>query len=70
MPPFDPYHQWLGIPAVEQAPNQCRLLGVPLLESDTEVTEAAGISNGLVLPVFLRMLEGSQILRAIRWQVS
>ena len=41
MPTFDPYHQWLGIPAAEQPPNHYRLLGVPLLESDLDVIEAA-----------------------------
>ena len=42
MPTFDPYHQWLGIPAAEQPPNHYRLLGVPLLESDLDVIEVAG----------------------------
>lgn len=37
---FDPYHQWLGIPASEQPPNHYRLLGVALFEGD-----AAVISN-------------------------
>ena len=41
MPTFDPYHQWLGIPAAEQPPNHYRLLGVPLLESDLDKIEAS-----------------------------
>ncbi len=38
---FDPYHQWLGIPAGEQPPNYYRLLGIPLLESSDAVIENA-----------------------------
>ena len=53
MPTFDPYHQWLGIPAAEQPPNHYRLLGVPLLESDLDVIEAAAERQ----TVFLRTLQ-------------
>ncbi len=53
MPTFDPYHQWLGIPAAEQPPNHYRLLGVPLLESDPDVIEAAAERQ----TVFLRTLQ-------------
>jgi WD40 repeat protein/tetratricopeptide (TPR) repeat protein len=41
MVPFDVYHKWLGIPPSEQPPNQYRLLGVSLFESDPEVIDAA-----------------------------
>jgi hypothetical protein len=39
--PFDPYYQWLDIPAAERPPNHYRLLGISLFESDDEVIEAA-----------------------------
>lgn len=38
---FDPYHNWLGIPPVEQPPNLYRLLGITLYEADPEVIELA-----------------------------
>jgi hypothetical protein len=38
---FDPYLKWLAIPLGEQPPNYYRLLGIPLLEEDPEVVEAA-----------------------------
>ena len=43
MPPqFDPYHEWLGIPADEQPPNHYRLLGIPVFEqSSTVISHAA-----------------------------
>ena len=39
--PFDPYHQWLGIPPSEQPANHYRLLGINLFESDPDVIDAA-----------------------------
>jgi formylglycine-generating enzyme required for sulfatase activity len=39
--PFDPYHQWLGIPPSEQPPHLYRLLGVSLFEADRSVIELA-----------------------------
>ena len=38
---FDPYHEWLGIPASEQPPNHYRLLGVPAFEDSPTVIENA-----------------------------
>ncbi len=38
---FDPYHKWLGIAPSDQPPNHYQLLGVPILEDDPEVIEAA-----------------------------
>ncbi|MCE9548426.1 MAG: hypothetical protein K8T25_23370, partial [Planctomycetia bacterium] len=32
--PFDPYHEWLGIPPAEQPPHRYRLLGLAIFESD------------------------------------
>jgi hypothetical protein len=37
--PFDPYHQWLGIPPEEQPPNHYRLLGIQLFEQNREVIQ-------------------------------
>ena len=39
--PFDPYYQWLGIPAKDQPPNHYRLLGLDDFESNPDVIEAA-----------------------------
>jgi hypothetical protein len=39
--PFDPYHQWLGIPAAKQPADHYRLLGVERFEDDPEVIENA-----------------------------
>jgi len=41
VPPFDPYHQWLGIPSSDQPPHHYRLLGLQLFESDPDVISAA-----------------------------
>ncbi len=41
MESFDPYLNWLGIPAHEQPPTFYRLLGVVLFESNPEVIEQA-----------------------------
>ncbi len=38
---FDPYHQWLGIPASEQPPHHYRLLGIPAFEESPTVIENA-----------------------------
>ena len=38
---FDPYHEWLGIPASEQPPHHYRLLGIPPFETSTTVIENA-----------------------------
>jgi len=38
---FDPFAEWLGIPAAEQPPNHYRLLGLATFESDVEKIERA-----------------------------
>jgi formylglycine-generating enzyme required for sulfatase activity len=38
---FDPYHQWLGIPAAEQPPDHYRLLAIPHFEDSPAVIENA-----------------------------
>ena len=38
---FDPYHRWLGIPPKYQPANHYRLLGLELLEDDSEVIRDA-----------------------------
>ncbi len=40
-PSFDPYYNWLGIPAAEQPPHYYRLLGLAPLESNPTVIEHA-----------------------------
>ena len=52
MAAFDPYHQWLGIPATEQPPNHYRLLSVPLWEPDLDVIEAAAERQTVFLRTF------------------
>ena len=38
---FDPYHQWLGIPADEQPPHHYRLLGIAQFENHPGVIDNA-----------------------------
>jgi hypothetical protein len=38
---FDPYHEWLGIPASEQPPHHYRLLGISVFEESPTVIENA-----------------------------
>lgn len=38
---FDPYQEWLGIPAGEQPPNHYRLLGVPVFERNPDAIDNA-----------------------------
>ena len=38
---FDPYYEWLGIPADEQPPSHYRLLGISQLETNPTVIENA-----------------------------
>jgi hypothetical protein len=38
---FDPYYKWLGISPIDQPPNEYRLLGVDLFESDPDVIASA-----------------------------
>ncbi len=38
---FDPYHEWLGIPASEQPPHHYRILGIPPFEENPTVIENA-----------------------------
>jgi WD40 repeat protein len=46
---FDPYHKWLGIPPEEQPPNDYRLLGLRLFESDPDVIGNAADRQTLLL---------------------
>jgi hypothetical protein len=50
--PFDPFHKWLGIPPEEQPASYYRLLGIPELESDLEVIEAATEQRTIYLRTF------------------
>ena len=49
---FDPFHKWLGIPPEEQPASYYRLLGIPELESDLEVIEAAAEQRTIYLRTF------------------
>ncbi len=54
---FDPYYEWLGIPAAEQPPNHYRLLGIPLFENSAEV-----IANGGIRQMsFLRGIQANKL---------
>ncbi len=39
--PFNPYHEWLGVPALERRPNHYQLLGIPLFEDAPQVIDNA-----------------------------
>jgi WD40 repeat protein len=43
MPPFDPYHKWLGIPPDEQPAGPRRLLGISEDEIDPQVVREAAL---------------------------
>ena len=52
MSAFDPYLNWLGIPAHEQPPNFYRLLGVVLFESNPAVIEQAADRQSLTVGAY------------------
>jgi hypothetical protein len=49
---FDPLHNWLGIPPDQQPPSYYQLLGIPELESNVEVIEAAAAQRTIYLRTF------------------
>jgi hypothetical protein len=49
MSQFDPYLNWLGIPAHEQPPHFYRLLGIVLFESNPQVIEQAADRQSLAV---------------------
>lgn len=49
---FDPYLEWLGIPASEQPPDHYRLLGVSRFESDAKILRAAADQRFVYLRTF------------------
>ena len=49
---FDPYHEWLGVPASEQPPNHYRLLGIPAFEESPTVIENAADRQMMLLRTF------------------
>ena len=49
---FDPYLNWLGIPAHKQPPNFYRLLGIVLFESNPQVIEQAADRQSLAVGAF------------------
>jgi formylglycine-generating enzyme required for sulfatase activity len=52
MASFDHYHIWLGIPPEDQPPSYYRLLGIPELESDPDVIDAAAERQTIYLRTF------------------
>ena len=42
---FDPYDEWLGIPAEDQPPHHYQLLGIDLFENDGEKIASAALSR-------------------------
>ena len=52
MPPFDPYHKWLGIPPDQQPVSHYRLLGIEEFEFDADVIEIAAERQTLLLRTF------------------
>ena len=52
MSQFDPYLNWLGIPAHEQPPNFYRLLGIVLFESSPRVIEQAADRQSLTVGAY------------------
>ncbi len=52
MSPFDPYLNWLGIPAHEQPPHFYRLLGIVLFESNPQVIEQAADRQSLAVGAY------------------
>ena len=63
--PFDPYHDWLGIPPDEQPPNHYRLLGLSLGQSDPSVIENAATRQMVHVQTFA---DGDHAERAERIQ--
>ena len=49
---FDPYHEWLGIPAAEQPASYYRLLGIPVLETSLSVIDNAANQRMAYLRTF------------------
>ena len=56
MTPFDPYHQWLGIPLQEQPAHHYRLLGITDFESDRGVISAAAEQR----TIYLRTMQAGE----------
>jgi hypothetical protein len=54
--PFDPYHQWLGIPLQEQPAHHYRLLGITDFESDRGVISAAAEQR----TIYLRTMQAGE----------
>jgi tetratricopeptide (TPR) repeat protein len=52
MATFDPYHIWLGIPPEDQPPSHYRILGIPELESNPDVIDAAAERQTVFLRTF------------------
>lgn len=64
--PFDPYHQWLGIPPDEQPPNHYRLLGIALFEDNMGVIENAADQR----MAHLRTFQAGKHSRESQWLLN
>ena len=62
---FDPYHQWLGIPASEQPPHHYRLLGVSAFEDSPAVIENAADQRMAHLRTFQAGQNGAESQRLL-----
>jgi hypothetical protein len=49
---FDPYYEWLGIPASDQPANHYRLLSIPIFEVNIEVIKSASERQTIFLRTF------------------
>lgn len=62
---FDPYHEWLGIPASEQPPHHYRLLGIPVFEESPTVVENAADQRMAHLRTFQTGRHGAESQRLL-----
>ena len=66
---FDPYLEWLRIPADEQPTNHYRLLGIPLFESDQRVIAEASLDVATILRRY-QLSERAAISRRLLGEVA
>ena len=64
MPAFDPYHQWLGVPATERMLNEAARARVTLLNVDQKVAYDDQLRESLHLPSSSTEVAPSDILSA------
>ncbi len=62
---FDPYHEWLGIPASEQPPHHYRLLAIPAFEESPTVIDSAADQRMAHLRTFQTGKHGAESQRLL-----